>query len=122
MIGRSIEVFGEPPKQIDVLRLYFNQPQNLPENKKIIAIVKQIEKSYRDGGLDVKGIERIRLKTKRLVKTCKDFVAKRKICRNSKSERRRQENFRAKIHNVFEVAHASQNDPVTSKILIFFSS
>lgn len=104
LIGTPINTFDELPKQIDVLRLYFSLCSKISDTNKITKIVREIEKKYRDGGLDIKGTETLRLKTKRLVKTCKNFIAKRKICRNSENEKMRQEKFRQKIENVFEVA------------------
>lgn len=107
LIGNPIEVFDfQLPRQIDVLRLYYNLPKQT-ESKKIASILKQIQQRYRQSGIHVKGSEMIRIKIKRLVKSCKDLVAKRKICSNSNAERSRQENFQREIHNLFEVAQSA---------------
>lgn len=78
MIGSSIDTFTELPKEVDVLRFLFGQSSKLTDANKITAIVKEIEKKYRERGFRIKGTEMIRLKTKRLLKSCKDLVAKRK--------------------------------------------
>lgn len=71
------------------------------------TIVRQIEERYRENNLRVKGTETIRLKVKRLVNSCKNFVLKRKSCRQSNAERVRQEKFHRDIHSIFEVAENS---------------
>lgn len=71
--------------------------------------MKRIEDHYRANAVRIKGSETIRIKLKRLVKSCKDFVAKRKVCRGSNTERRKQENFHQVIHGVFDVADTSSN-------------
>lgn len=103
LIGTTLKSLREFPKEIDVLRMYFDQSSKLSDTRKITKIVQDIEKKYRERGIHIKATESIRLKTKRLVKSCKDLIAKRKICRNSQVERMRQEKFRQNIENVFEV-------------------
>lgn len=90
MIGRPINAFGEMPKQIDALRFYFNDSKT-SDGIKITNIVKEIEKKYRERGILI-GTETFRLKIKRLVKTCKGHIAKRKICRNSMAEKNDKKN------------------------------
>lgn len=104
MIGKPIGELGDRlPRELDVLQFYYGQPHKLSDAAKITQIIKQIERKYRERGIHVKGTETIRLKTKRLVKSCKDFIAKRKICCKSKTERERQEKFWQNIQNVFQV-------------------
>lgn len=89
MIGSSIQALIEPfPKEIDILRLYYGQPRNIPEKNKISVIIKQIEKIYIECGLRVKSLETIRLKTKRFVASCKKFIASRKSYQKSKAEKK----------------------------------
>lgn len=105
MIGNPIASLGSHlPTQIDVLRLYYNLPSTLLEKNKISAIVRQIEERYRENNLRIKCTETIRLKTKRLVKSCKDFVSKRMNCRQSNAEKARQDKFHKDIHGLFCVA------------------
>lgn len=108
MIGNAINSLPlQRPKKIDILRLYFGFPQRNPDAQKITSIVKSIEGHYRANGIRIKGTEAIRIKTKRLVKSCKDFVAKRKICCKSAAERRKQELFHQNIHETFDVSENS---------------
>lgn len=94
MIGKSISsITSQRPREVDVLRLYFNFPLKTPENNKVTSIIEQIEGRYREIGVRIKGTESIRIKLKRLVKACKGFVAKRKVCRKSIPEKQRQEEF-----------------------------
>lgn len=117
LIGRPIQVITEPfPKQIDILRLYFGQTRSIPDRTKIGVIIKKIEQKYLDGGLQVKSLETIRLKTKRLVTSCKNLIAKRKLYQKSGAEKKRQEFFRDRIQNVFEVAYAD----IPSTSMFFF--
>lgn len=108
MIGNAIDSLPlQRPKKIDILRLYFGFPQRNPDAQKITSIVKCIEDHYRANGIRIKGTESIRIKTKRLVKSCKDFVAKRKVCCKSGTERRKQESFHQNIHEPFDVSENS---------------
>lgn len=112
LIGNSTVILSDQlPKQIDVLRFYFGQHSSVTDKKKISKVVEQIEKKYSDGGLKVRNIELIRVKVKRLVKSCKDLVAKRKLCQKSIAEKRRQEDFQEKIQNLFQVTHTIQKIP-----------
>lgn len=78
--------------------------------------MRQIEHRYRECNLRIKSTESIRLKTKRLVKSCKDFVSKRTNCRHSNAEKARQNKFRRDIHAMFQVAENSvQNTNVTNQ-------
>lgn len=105
MIGEPIVSFGSQlPTQIDVLRLYYNLPSALLEKNKISNLVRQIEQRYRENNIRIKSTETIRIKTKRLIKSCKDFVPKRMNCRRSNAEKARQENFHRNIHGLFCVA------------------
>lgn len=62
----------------------------------------------------IKGTEAIRIKTKRLVKSAKSFVAKRKVCMKSFPERQKQEKFYRNIHNSFDVTDSSVQQQQTS--------
>lgn len=105
MIGKSIsELNQELPKQVDVLRLYFSCSPKLPDGKKVSQIVRSIEKRYQENNIQIKSTETIRLKTKRLVKSCKDFIAKRKICRKPNPERERQIEFAKNLQSSFDVS------------------
>lgn len=105
MIGNAIDSLPlQRPRKIDILRLYFGLPKRIPDTQKITSIVKCIQDHHRVNAIRIKGAETIRIKTKRLVKSCKYFVAKRKICRKSDTERRKQELFHQKIQDSFDVA------------------
>lgn len=109
MIGKSTNSFvSELPRQIDVLRLYYNFSSRLSETKKISSIVNQIQASYEKRNVRVKTTETIRLKTKRLIKSCKGFIWKRMNCRKSSAERQRQEKCHRNIHGLFEVVENTQ--------------
>lgn len=110
MIGKAIDSLPlQRPRKIDILRLYFGFPQCNPDAQKISSIVKCIEGHYRVNGIRIKGTEMIRIKLKRLVKSCKDFVAKRKICCKSATEKRKQELFHQNIHESFDVSENSDS-------------
>lgn len=116
MIGDSTDSLTSPQlRKIDVLRLYFNFARTVPESKKISSIVKQIEDRYRERVVRLKAVEAIRIKTKRLVKSCKDFIAKRKICRKPNPERRKQETFHSNLYNLFEITQNSSIEPITNE-------
>lgn len=72
-------------------------------------IVERIESRYRQIAVRIKGRETIRIKTKRLVKSAKSFVSKRKVCMKSCSERRKQENFHRNIYSSFDVSDNSSD-------------
>lgn len=109
MIGSAIQSLGpQLPRQIDVLRLYFNPSTRFSESDKISSIVRQIENRYRDGQIRVRSTESIRIKTKRLVASCKMFIAKRKFCSKSDAEKKRQLDFKEGIFTLFEVADTSE--------------
>lgn len=115
MIGNAIGALpSQRPKKIDILRLYFGLPQRNPDAQKITSIVKSIEGHYRTNGIRIKGTETIRIKTKRLVKSCKDFVAKRKICCKSVAEKRKQELFHQNIYEPFDVSENSVSSSSSS--------
>lgn len=69
--------------------------------------MKRIENRYREIAVRIRGTETIRIKTKRLVNSAKSFVAKRKVCMKSFSERRKQEKFHRNIYNTFDVTDNS---------------
>lgn len=110
LIGNPISsLVSQPPKKIDVLRLYYNFPSRILEQNKISSIMKRIEQQYRENNLLIKCSEATRLKIKRLVKSCKDFVSKRMNCRQSNAEKIRQEKFHREIHGLFYVAVLNSN-------------
>lgn len=116
LIGDSTDLLtSSHPRKIDVLRLYFNFPRTVPESKRISTIVKQIENRYRGGIVRLKATETIRIKIKRLVMSCKGFIAKRKICRKVNPERRKQETFHKSLYNVFDIAQNSPIEPNTNE-------
>lgn len=118
MIGDSIDFLPQQlPKQIDVLRLYSNFPKNIPDARKISSIAKSVEDRYRENSVRFKGTETIRLKLKRLVKSCKDLVSKRKLCSKSHTERQKQEKFQQTLYNLFDVSdNSSANQATNSSI------
>lgn len=104
MIGDPISAFDtHHPRRIDILRLYFHFPSSISESTKIAEIVEKIEDFYRSGDLRIKQTETIRLKIKRLVKSFKVIVSKRKIFRTSNAEKNRQEKFHEDIHGLFDI-------------------
>lgn len=104
LIGDSIVLLpSHLPRQIDVLRLYFNFPTTVSENEKVTTIVKQIQSRYRDHATDIRETASVRIKCIRLIKACKDFIAKRKLYPKSIPETGRQEAFHNKILNLFDV-------------------
>lgn len=90
-----------------MLRLYFGFPNRIADSKKIASIGKRIEDQYREGSVRIKGSETIRIKTKRLVKSCKDLIAKRKMCLKSQTEKQKQEIFHRSLYSTFEVAYST---------------
>lgn len=89
--------------------MYFNFPHTISESIKVSTIAKQIEGRFREGDVRIGRTEAIRIKIKRLVQTCKKFVAKRKVAGTSKPEKKRRETFHRNIHAVFEVLGKSCN-------------
>lgn len=122
LIGNPINSLPlQRPRKVDILRLYFGFPKKIPDAQKITSIVKFIEDYYFEHAVRIKGTETIRIKTKRLVKSCKDFVSKRKLCRKSGVEKRKQENFHRIIYNSFDVADNSSVDRQTFSPSVEFS-
>lgn len=110
LIGDSISTFGlQMPRQIDILRLYYHFPNTHPESTKITEIMNQIANRYRAGGFRIKGMETIRLKIKRLVKSCKDLVLKRIFFRASRAEKLRQEKFHHDIHDLLQIFQTDEH-------------
>lgn len=110
MIGDTIDILPQQqPKKIDILRLYFSFPKNIPDSRRISSIVKDVEDQYRANASanHIKRKEMIRIKTKRLVKECKSLIAKRKVCLKSKTEKQKQEKFHRSIHALFDLAQTS---------------
>lgn len=108
LIGDCIDLLPQRlPKNIDVLRLYFNFPKHISEPQKISSIVKCVEDRYRENSMCIKGFETIRIKMKRLVKSCKDMVAKRKLSAKSHAGRQKHEKFHQSLYNLFDVADDS---------------
>lgn len=122
MIGESIDSLPvQLPRKIDVLRFYFSFSRDIPDSRKISSIVKRIEDRCRENAVRTKGTETIRIKMKRLVKSCKEFVSKRKVCRGSHAERQKQEKFHRSIYDLFDVANHSTVDRHTSNSSIDFT-
>lgn len=123
LIGNSKDELPlQQPRKIDILQLYFSFSKNTPEVRKITSIVESIENNYLRNGVNCKGSETIRIKTKRLVKSCKEFIAKRKVCGKSASERQKQEKFHRSIYNSFDVADNSTADSSSLEFSDSFSS
>lgn len=72
--------------------------------------MKQIENRYRDGRLHLRATETIRMKTKRLVNSCKEHIAKRKICRTPNPERQRQEQYHNGLYDLFKITQSSNGE------------
>lgn len=96
--------------------MYFNFSRTVSENYKISTIIKQIQNIYRGTHVQINGTESIRIKLKRLVKSCKTLVAKRKICKNSNPERQN-------IHGIFDItSNLSVNQARTNNTSIVDNS
>lgn len=109
------------PRKIDILRLYFGLPKKISDAQKITSCVKCIEDHYIELAVHIKGTEMIRMKTKRLVKSCKGFISKRKICCKSNPEKQKQEKFHQSIYDSFDVADNSSVDRQTNNSSVQFS-